>query len=68
MGGVAEILDGTNGYAIENDVTLYAEKIRYALDEENWSRLSKAARRSYENHFTIDKMVNSYNDIYKKMF
>ena len=68
VGGVAEILDGTNGYAIENDVTLYAEKIKFALDEENWSRLSKAARRSYENHFTIDKMVNSYNDIYKKMF
>lgn len=68
VGGVAEILDGTNGFAIENDVTLYAEKIKYALDEENWSRLSKAARRSYENHFTIDKMVNSYNEIYEKMF
>jgi glycosyltransferase involved in cell wall biosynthesis len=68
VGGVPEILDGNNGFAVENEVESFKEKIDYCLNEAIHSRLSVAARKSYLEKFTIDKMVDGYKRIYEQVY
>lgn len=68
VGGVVEILDGTNGYAVDNSVEEFKDKIQSILsDEQVQERMSLAARKSYVDNFTIDKMVDGYRTIYKQV-
>ncbi|MFR9166730.1 MAG: glycosyltransferase [Dysgonomonas sp.] len=67
VGGIPEILDGKNGFYVENDVQVFKEKIEYSLDEKNHENMSQAARESYLNKFTVDKMVDSYKLLYSKI-
>lgn len=69
VGGISELLDGTNGFAVENDARAMADKIRYILsDVDLYVRMSKAARETYLRSFTVDKMVNGYSQIYETIF
>lgn len=67
VGGLPEMLNGENGFAVDNNVDSFVEKINFILRSEKdvYSRMSSEARRTYENHFTIDKMIEGYEDIYR---
>lgn len=68
VGGITEILDGKNGFAVENNVESFKEKINYSLSDENHTRMSVAARDSYLKNFTIDRMVNGYLSVYREIY
>ena len=66
VGGVSELVnDDVNGYALENNVTLFAEKIDYILkNPQVCDRMSAASKERYERLFSVDKMVEGYKTVY----
>ena len=68
VGGVSEIVrNDVNGYALENNPKLFAEKIQYILeDEELYSKFSQNSFDIFQQELTVDKMVEGYLDIYKR--
>lgn len=69
VGGIPELLNGENGFAIQNDANELAEKIEFILSNETLKReMSKAAKQTYLQKFTVDKMVDGYMAIYKKIY
>lgn len=66
VGGVPEILDGTNGFAVKNDPIEVVERIKYVLEDKvRYSNMCRCAEDTYLKNFTVDKMVNGYMSIYK---
>ncbi|GAB6010884.1 glycosyltransferase [Viscerimonas tarda] len=68
VGGVSEILNGKNGFAVENEIEAFINKIEYCLDEDVREQMKLAARASYLERFTVDKMLNGYMKIYKQLY
>lgn len=69
-GGTPEIIEsGINGYLINAfDSNELKEKITKILDDEKlYQRLSKNAVRIVKENFTLNKMTNSYIELYKKL-
>jgi len=65
VGGITEVLDGQNGFAVNNDINLFTEKIEYILSDENIKKsMSIHARQSYLANFTIEKMVDGYKSVF----
>lgn len=64
VGGITEVLDGYNGFAVDNEPSLFVDKIEYILNSEILPQMKKNARKSFEDKFTIDKMVEKYAYIY----
>lgn len=64
VGGITEVLDGNNGFAVPNDASLFAEKIDHVLVQNNNELMRINARNSYLRNFTIDKMSEGYQKIY----
>lgn len=68
VGGISELLDGTNGYAVENDAQKMAERITCMLsDAERYASMSKCARKTYLEKFTVDRMVSGYLAVYNQI-
>lgn len=69
VGGVSELVhNGVNGYALENNAALFAEKISCILENrEVYDAMSKASKEIYEKDFTVDKMVDGYKNVYNKV-
>ena len=68
VGGISELLDGRNGFAVRNDVDAFTEKIRFVLETpERYKLMSERARLMYEQSFTVDKMAAEYGKIYQKL-
>lgn len=69
VGGVSEIVkDGVNGFVLPNQADLFAEKIRYILDDDDrYSKMSNASKTIYKDSLTVDKMVSKYFELYKKV-
>ena len=68
VGGITEVLDEKNGYAVENKAELFEEKIRYIFSSEDVQKsMSDYARQSYLANFTIEKMVDGYKSIFKEI-
>jgi glycosyltransferase involved in cell wall biosynthesis len=69
VGGVSELVrNDVNGYALENNAELFAEKIKYILENQQVrDNMSKASKEMYDNNFTVDKMVDGYKDVYNKI-
>jgi glycosyltransferase involved in cell wall biosynthesis len=66
VGGIAEMLDGQNGQAVENGVSTFSSAIqKYSRNPELLIASRAAARKSYEDHFTVDKMFAAYFDLYQ---
>lgn len=66
VGGITELLDGQNGFAVENDAEMMAAKLRYVLeDAERYAGMAQAARRTYLEKFTVERMVEGYDSIYR---
>lgn len=68
VGGISEIVENDkNGFTIENDANLFAEKIKYILcNEDIYEKFSKNALERFNRDLTVDKMVDSYMKIYKQ--
>lgn len=68
VGGIKEIVkNNENGFALENQPKLFANKIHYILEnKEIKEKFSKNSRQFYLNNLTVDKMVKGYLNIYKK--
>ncbi|MDR2950382.1 MAG: glycosyltransferase [Prevotella sp.] len=65
VGGITEVLDGENGFAVENSITNFEDKINHILSNENIQKeMSHNARQSYLANFTIEKMVGSYKAVF----
>jgi glycosyltransferase involved in cell wall biosynthesis len=66
VGGISEIvIDDVNGYTVENDAKVFAEKIKYILDNECvYIKFSENSKCIFNEKLTVDKMVNSYLNIY----
>lgn len=68
VGGIPEILDGSNGFAVENDANKFADRIQYVLSDESiHNKMSISAKNTYMANFTVDKMVKGYLSIYQKI-
>ena len=67
VGGVSEIVrNDVNGYALENDAQLFADKIQYILENKDvYEKFSHNAMEMFNNTLTVDKMVQGYLNIYK---
>lgn len=65
VGGISEVLEGKNGFAVQNNVEDFESKINYVLSEENIQKdMAYNARESYLANFTIEKMVDSYKAVF----
>ena len=68
VGGVSEIVrNGENGYTLENNAELFAEKIRYILsDEVRYKAFSAKSLEIFDTRLTIENMVNGYLKVYSE--
>lgn len=66
VGGISEIvINNVNGFVLENNSNLFAEKIQHILeDEELYSIFSNNSLNIFKKELTIEKMVQGYLDIY----
>lgn len=69
VGGISEIVvNGENGYTVENRAGLFAEKISYILEhEEVYNKFSKASLKRFREDLTVKKMVDGYLKIYDRI-
>ena len=69
VGGVSELVqDGVNGYAVENKAEVFADKIKYILENpEVEEKMSENSKTSYKENFTVERMVKQYKDLYKTL-
>lgn len=67
VGGIKEIVrDDINGYAVSNTAVEFKTKIEYILDNKDiQEKFSKNSHDIFKKELTVDKMVNSYLEIYK---
>ena len=68
VGGIKEIVrENINGFVVNNDAESFKLKIDKILqDDELYKKFSEASMKIYNDELTVDKMVNSYLDVYKK--
>ena len=65
VGGVTEILDGHNGFAVNNDAELFVDAINSVLAD--YDAMSDSARRTYDDKFALSTLVDGYDKIYCKI-
>ncbi len=69
VGGISEILDGENGFAVENTIEEFVEKIDYILkDNIQYNKMCKRALETYNSLLTVDHMVEKYSKIYENIY
>lgn len=65
VGGIPELLDGANGYAVENNAAKMADKIREVLNARKQSdAMSERAVETYRKSFTVFRMADEYEKLY----
>lgn len=69
VGGIPELLNGENGFAVQNNAAEIAKRIDYILSDKNLKeKMGCAARQTYLEKFTVDKMVDGYMAVYNKIY
>ena len=68
VGGISEIVrNEVNGYALENNAQLFADKIQSILEDESlYSKFCQNSLEIFQKELTVEKMVQGYLDIYQK--
>lgn len=68
VGGISEIVrNNENGYIVENNPTLFAEKIQMILNDSTlYNTFAAKSYQIFKNELTVKKMVDAYIEIYKK--
>ena len=66
VGGISEIVrNDINGYTLENNAQLFAEKIQCILEDEKlYRKFSHSSLEIFQKELTIEKMVKGYMNIY----
>lgn len=68
VGGISEILDGENGFALENNATIIMNKIEgFLTNRFDYSNFATNARQTFEKRFTVEKMYDGYLALYRKI-
>jgi len=69
VGGVSEIVhNGENGYVLPNCASIFAEKIKYVLEnDEVYNSMAKISECIFYDRLTVDKMVDGYIKIYNEI-
>lgn len=69
VGGVTELLNGKNGFALENNADIMASKVKefMSLDKKFQKGISDNALMTYNKFFTVDKMTDGYLNIYNRI-
>lgn len=69
VGGITELLDGRNGYAMINDANMMATKITEILSKSETERdlMSRCAIETYKSRFTVERMTDGYQKIYSSI-
>lgn len=69
VGGISEIVvNGENGYTVENSAEAFVEKILYILEHEDvYNKFSKAALKRFQEDLTVKKMTDGYLRIYDEI-
>lgn len=67
VGGISEIvINDLNGYVVDNDNFVFADKIKYILEnKEIYKRFSEKSSDIFHQNLSIETMVNEYTRIYK---
>lgn len=67
VGGISEIVvNGENGYTVENNSINFVEKIELILEDEDvYKQFSKNSLKRFNKDLTVDNMVNGYMKIYQ---
>ena len=69
VGGVPEILETGCGFAVDNTVNAFKEKITYLLENKIiYDNFSKQARETYLSKFTLNEMVKQYQSLYQEIY
>lgn len=69
VGGLTEMLDGNNGFAVKNDADLFVDRINYVLSSDSvYAGISVNARKAYLDNFTIEKMISGYKKVYDDIY
>lgn len=68
VGGVTEILDGNNGFAVDNKEENFQRAINNIFaSEEKYLAFSINARKTYEEKFTLEVMTSGYDKLYNEI-
>lgn len=68
VGGINEMLDGNNGFAVYNDVESFTKKIDYLFSNDKfYEQACKNARKSFLDLYVAKKMNEEYAKIYKEI-
>lgn len=68
VGGISEVLKSGNGFAVDNDPCIFADKIEYILsDSKIYDDMSEKSRNHFLKHHTIEKMVEDYTVLYNEL-
>ena len=69
VGGISEIVrNGINGYVVENSAEAFAARIREILEDSAKERaFGRASLDIYNAELTVDRMVDSYLNIYRSL-
>jgi glycosyltransferase involved in cell wall biosynthesis len=67
VGGISEIvLNGENGYCVENETGLFVEKIMEILEnKELYHSMCQKLKQIFETRLTVGKMVENYLKLYR---
>lgn len=69
VGGIPELLNGKNGFAVNNDAQEMADKINLILSDEKLKKeMGHEAKQTYLHKFTVNKMVDSYMNLYNQIY
>jgi len=69
VGGISELLNGSNGFVVENDANEFAKKIEMILSNKSLLlSMGENARSTYLQLFTVDKMAKEYQNLYNQMY
>lgn len=69
VGGVPELLDGSNGMAVENEASVMARAVRniMKMSSDEKKKMSEAAVMTYRTRYTVDHMVDGYLRLYNRI-
>lgn len=68
VGGIPEVLNKGNGFAVENEIDIFVDKINYIFSDNSiYEQMSRKSREIYLENHTIEKMVENYLAIYKSI-
>jgi glycosyltransferase involved in cell wall biosynthesis len=70
VGAISEIvLNGQNGFVLENDNHLFAEKIKYILENEDiYQQFSKKSFEIYQSKLTKEISLSKYRQMYETVY